>query len=287
MTARVEELAKRLALERCQGLVDELGAVRAQLLQTEQELRAANVAQNLARGGGQQQAQIKALVEAETAHLKAHYADQLDHTKQLLEAERRDHHTLKTELDRIAFDVRRVRDGLDGARARELDGLWDRLRSIESSVSRETVAALSRLAPTSRRVDPNQGFTAASPTGNSNQSIRIMQLESAIDTLKRQQDTARHEMQAQVDERDAKIRDLESELSRLDQSGTAVRRQLHTQEKDRAALKKILEQRVKVKLDSIAQALRGGIDSRRVDGELQSLQNLINASIAAMNAEQQ
>ena len=93
-------------------------------------------------------------------------------------------------------------------------------------------------------------------------------------------------MQSQIDERDSRVHALEKDTATREQTIATLRRGLQTHEKDRAALKKILEQRIKTKLENIANGLRAGSDPQRIANEVNSLMTLVGAAIDAMNAEQ-
>jgi hypothetical protein len=287
LMSQAEPVAKRHVQDNIQNLVETVATLRTSLAKAEQDLRVAEAAPTTLAGGKQQAERLRDLVESETAHLRDSYEEQLDALQQQLEAERRDSRALEAQLDRVSFDVRRLCDSRDAATKREADALYTKVQGIEQATGRELRATIGKLFTASdkpKRVDPNAALPSSNGGASGNQSsLRVMQLESAVATLKQQQETTRREMTAQVNDRNAKIADLEAEAS----AATSLRRQLHMHEKDRAALKKILEQRVKVKVDTIATALRSGSDARRVDAELSSLQNLVNASIAAMNSEQQ
>lgn len=295
---RVEEIAHRIVRDRCAAITAQLSGVKLQLAEAEEKARAASMAGDVAQMP-QLQAQsdrIKQYVQSEAEHVRAPLRRRIEELEQLLAAERRDKEQVISELDRVAFDVRRFRQSVDAGKARESQALWDQVVIIEQQIGREVFNELAKQAAADtaahaaaagnagapRRVDP------MAPAGNNNpSSLRIMQLESTIDTLKRQMEASKGEMQAAIDDRSATIRALEAESAKRDRDVASVRRALHTHEKDRAALKKIMEQRVKVKVDAIAAVMSGDRDTRKITNEVTTLQNLVNAAINAMNADQQ
>uniref|UniRef100_A0A7S1QWY4 Kinesin-like protein n=1 Tax=Neobodo designis TaxID=312471 RepID=A0A7S1QWY4_NEODS len=285
---RAERLAKELVADRCHQLLQELADTRGKLAKAEQAARTAEAAADVTRAPqlAEQSERMKAFLQNETNELHRRHAAEVDSLKKQLSAERDAHRAVSAEMARVSFDIRQLKDAQGAGRSRELDELWDQVRRIESATTPDIIQALaSAAAPSSGRgghVDPT---ATASPSSSANQ-IRVMQLESAVDTLQRQQQATKQEMQSQIEERDARVRSLEKELASRDQSAVSLRRALQTHEKDRAALKKILEQRIKTKLENISNGLRAGADIQRVNGEVSSLMGLVVAAIDAMNAEQ-
>jgi hypothetical protein len=282
LTARAERLAKELVADRCHNLLTELADTRSRLAKAEQASRTAQAAVEVSRSSqlSDQNERMKSFLQSETSAIQDQHAAEVNTLKQQLAAERDDHRSLAAEMARVSFDVRRLMDAQDVARSRELEGIWAQVQRIEAASTPDIVKALNSIAAPSRNTHTDPAASPSSPN-----PIRVMQLESAVDTLQRQQQATKQEMQSHIEERDARVRALEKELAGRDQSLASQKRSLQTHEKDRAALKKILEQRIKTKLENIANGLRAGADVQRVNGEVSSLMSLVTAAIEAMNAE--
>ena len=285
LAARADGLAKQLVQEHCQTLIDQITGLRASLAAAEQQARLPSIAGDVHRGAAfeQQVDKVRDFVRDEARAAQEAAQQHVAALKQQLAEERRGSRQLAAELARLRFDVREAREAtMDGQRRRELDNTWAEVAAIEQAVFPGLLKALERAA-VKRTTEAAAGGQGGAQPPQASSQMRVMQLESAVDTLKRQQAATRQEMQAQIDERSQRIRELEARSGGSADEVAALKRALSTHEKDRAALKKILEQRVKVKLDNIAGGIRSGA---RVDQELGSLQTLIAAAIDAMNAEQ-
>ncbi|RNF12665.1 putative kinesin [Trypanosoma rangeli] len=96
-----------------------------------------------------------------------------------------------------------------------------------------------------------------------------------------------------VQEKDVIVRQLEEQLRSshvgVSEEIETLTKSLNTHKKDRRALQTIMEQRVKVKVDAICELVAAGSqlspqEQSRLCSEAQALQNLVNASIKAMES---
>ncbi|ESL05790.1 kinesin [Trypanosoma rangeli SC58] len=119
------------------------------------------------------------------------------------------------------------------------------------------------------------------------------ELEGQRKALQSSQAKKEEEWRRVVREKDAIVRQLEEQLRSshvgVNEEIDALNKSLNTHKKDRRALQTIMEQRVKVKVDAICELVAAGSqlspqEQSRLCSEARGLQNLVNASIKAMES---
>jgi hypothetical protein len=284
LVERTEAAALRLLDGRALKAQTDVSSLRTQLDAAEERNRHNEYARDQASPAAAAQGdRLRAYLQQETEAVRRPLVARLTDLEDQLQRERSDRRRAETEFDRVRFEVERLRQSR--ADSEDVQRVWRSVRSVEDNVARQALANMTAPATGApvRHADPQQAPPAAS-------SMRVMQLENAVETLKKQSAASAGELQAQLDERNARIRALEEDrvaAAGKDRELTSLRKSLATHTKDRTALKKIMESRIKSKVDGIAASVTQGRDRDSLGSEINSLQNLVNASINAMNADTQ
>lgn len=280
---RVEAVASREVMERTRQLRQELETMRTKLSNSEEKRRAMEQLVESAKlplSTQEALSRAKRYMEQEAETVRATYTARLQALQQELEKESDGRRWTNRELDRIRFELSQIRaSAIDSHRRAEIDRLWRGIESLEESLGKELQRQGSQ---SSWYRDPTTAASSSSPsvaTSSPVDAARLKALESQLDETKR----LHNEQSQQLAERERQLHDLtlskEHEISTLNKS-------LSTHMKDRRALKTIMESRIKTKVDTISDLYHGGpaVDKTRIASELRALQNLVNASITAMDS---
>eukprot|EP00758_Cryptobia_borreli_P006063 Tbor_TRINITY_DN5069_c0_g2::TRINITY_DN5069_c0_g2_i1::g.14276::m.14276 len=299
---RVEVIAQKLVDQNCAALQKELASVRQRLANSEDKRRVAELTLRNSDVSITQDQQTKfmRLIEKEQEEAKAPLAERLMYATKELENQRAVTKQISTEMDKIKFELSCFRDKLihtgggnqqDHAARREIDRMYTVVERIEGSITSAVNICSPRGEKTGRaHYDPQAGVDDIAKMRAQISSL------SSINTSLKKENT---EYIAKLEEKEARLRAAETAAKNsLNFSGNSsiimehkkelaqLNRSLSTHVKDRRALKTILENRIKVKVDNIGDLLVNNGDINRVIGEVRGLQNLVNASVQAMeNAE--
>lgn len=319
---RVEIIAQREVSERGLRAERELDLARQRLLASDEKRRTLEYLVEMAKGPSAQQGDMvtraKRYMEQEQDVLRSTYAARCASFQQELEQERQRNAQLARDLDRMRYDVSQARNSVFGggggggassseqqAKRAELDRLWRAIEAAEDHLRRDVLSSPSfgaAASPTSvgGSNTPTPAFGAGGGGGGyrdgSNlqqqqqldaQQRTIKQLEATVEQAKRQTAAQQSEFLTQLQERDRAIKRLESDgqaYATRDKEIATLSKSLTTHVKDRRALKTIMESRIKVKVDGVTDLLNQPTgDKVKMLTEMRALQNLVNASIAAMD----
>lgn len=277
---RVDTVARRMVDTRCSALHAELDDLHRQLAASHERQRAAESA--MARNPDAEQ--IRRIVQQEQAAVRAQMSAKMNQAVQDAEKMRNVNRQLTSELDRLKFDVSSMRQGTPGSKA-DLDRLYSAVLAVEESIA----STISVATPRHHHRDPTGGVSSSSASSQQQTGA----LEAAVSKLREEKAS----LAAQLRDRDAIIADLQQRNAsdRGDAESKALveaqkreiatlTRSLNTHVKDRRALKTILESRIKSKVETVRELLASSGDKDRALTELKALQNLVNASVAAMDS---
>lgn len=269
---RVDTVARKLVEVRCGDLMAEVDDLHRQLALATERQRAAEAA--VATAGDAER--VRKAIQQEQAATRTQMTSRLNQALQDADKQRNMNRQLTGELDRLKFDLSNLRNGTTNAHA-DLDRLYAAVLAVEDSIA----------AKVTLHRDPHSfHHDQHNPTSASHGAA----LESAVSKLREEKAA----LSAQLRERDALIADLQQRPGRGNADGSeaqakeiaSLTRSLNTHIKDRRALKTILESRIKVKVEAVRELLVGGGERERAQAttELKALQNLVNASISAMDS---
>jgi hypothetical protein len=286
---RIEVVASREVEARTARVARELDALRTKLLLTEDKRRSLEYLVEMAKqqpSAADPLLRCRRYIEQEQESMRASYTARITSLQQSLDSERETRRKVLKEIDRYRFDLSQVRALVDASKRAELERLWKCVERTEEELHAE-MSISSPVTPTSSFRDPHATATPLRDT--STNTDRAGELERALDALRKQTAAQQTQFVEQLQERDRIIRQLESEketASRREKDVTALEQSLNAHIKDRRALKTIMESRIKTKLDTITELFASGApDARpRIGTELRALQNLVNASITAMDS---
>lgn len=312
---RIESSVRNVLRGKCFALQNELHTAQERCRMLEQRMKIAEAAAVASTATSEDFDRVK---QALRATVDAALQMKLERALDELQRERAEKVQHATDLERVTTEVAVMSRRLAGVFRQTLNRP-DLLDEFNTSVSRitsmlsQTEQSLIREAATWLQESPTVAAPSSAPfTPQQQQQYQeqITALQQTIDSLRRQQQPSGQqqqqqqsnakqreaELQAAAEERARAYRQLEGEYRQLQQTQAAtssevqtLRRQMATHQKDRRALRTILDSRIKVKVDNVLQALskeNGGTDGNRyVRQEMTALQNLVNASVSAMDAD--
>lgn len=199
---------------------------------------------------------------------------------------------LAREVDRLRFDVYHLREALHctPAQRAEASRLWQRIHNLEERVRCGGAMAtlLDDVVPV-----PHEGQEIASSAER--------QLLKDLQSREKTWDRKFEEQQRIIQELQTAVSRGGSNAKQIGGSGRSpsssaevesLRQRLHTHERDRRALKTIVEQRMQGKIDRVCQLLKSddmthgnSVFLAKLSSEATSLQSIIHASIKAMEVD--
>jgi hypothetical protein len=301
---RVEIIANREISDRVLRADRDLDVVRQRLLASEEKRRTLEYIVEMAKSSSPQSdsiARAKKYMEQEQEVLRSTYAARCASFQQELEQERQRNTQLARELDRMRFDVGQARSAMlsasgatlqdQQAKRAELDRLWRAIENAEDSLRRDGLSSPSSPSFVPGAASGSSYRDPATPTLQQQQEQQrvIKQLEATIETTRKQAASQQAEFLLQLQDRDRLIKRLEQDAASFanrDKELASLNKSLSTHVKDRRALKTIMESRIKVKVDGVTDLLNSPTgDRQKMLTEMRALQNLVNASIAAMDSD--
>ncbi|KAK7194526.1 kinesin [Novymonas esmeraldas] len=269
-----------------------VAALTLQLRNSQDKAHAADkearvLAQRLDGSNGRSDAAVAAVRRELRAELEARqraYASTMDAVHDAIRTESAARARVAREVDRIRVEVQHLLEtsaaSLDGERRAAVSRTWQRLQEVEGEVRRQGVLAElpALLATVADGASTGQDDT---PARERALLVQVEEQQRRIADLERE--TARRGPQRGPPETSSTAVRAEG----VEEAVAVLRRQLAVHEKDRRALRTILEQRMKGKIDRVCELLAvDGLDGvTKAGSEARSLQGLIHASIKAMDAE--
>ncbi|KAG5503347.1 hypothetical protein GH5_04419 [Leishmania sp. Ghana 2012 LV757] len=256
------------------------------------------LAHRLSIGDGAAVHELQRELRAEWDSRRKAYISTMDEVRDAVHADTTERERLGREIDRIRVEVQHLLETAssaanapsDTSRRSAVSRVWQRLQEAEEKVRLQ--GALAQLPALLSDAD-----VAHSGTRSSSSSVDL--------ECKLRDAQARERAPQKQVEQQRRITQLEREMagpaSHHESSGVSgadkpeletLRKKLAMHEKDRRALRTILAQRMKNKIDRICELLPSSADAAiskdgagRLSSEALSLQGLIHASIKAMDAE--
>lgn len=273
MRDRLDAIAAKAAGANVRRLQNELEQMRQKVEVAESRRRAAEAALSQPSEDN-----MRRVIEQEQAAVRNQFAPKLTQALGDLGRERDRTAQLRREVDAISVELTQLKSLLDGPRRQDVDRLRSAVLSIEDSLQKGVAFDGSGSPPSSSLSSPSSN--AASFHGDPNAS-RVPQLESMIASLRK----ANAEVTQRLAEREAQTRGaVEAALAAKEKEYSQMTRSLSTHIKDRKALKTILESRIRVKVESICDQIAQQVDRQKILSDARALQNLVNASVAAMDS---
>jgi hypothetical protein len=320
---RVEAVALRMVHERMTTTQRDVESLKAKLLASEDKRRSLEYLVEMAKQqGGAATSDVlsraKRYVDQEQESMRGSYMARIHALQAELDGERDQRRRLGRDMDRYRFDLQQLKASVDPTKRQELDRLWRSIEGTEDTLLRDFANSPSSVPQHHR--DPlssNNSFNAASLGGDS--VGRVKSLEDTVSSMRQQQAQQEQIFREQLADRDRVIKHLQDEVvvastassasqsvdvvASKDREIASLTKNLTTHVKDRRALKTIMESRIKVKVDNILELFQqaasssssaggGGAasvttssnNSQRMGTEIRALQNLVNASITAMES---
>ncbi|CUG92278.1 kinesin, putative [Bodo saltans] len=318
---RVEAVAVRMVQERMAIAQRDVDSLKSKLLASEDKRRSLEYLVEMAKQqGGAATSDVlsraKRYVDQEQESMRGSYMARIHALQAELDGERDQRRRLGRDMDRYRFDLQQLKASVDPSKRSELDRLWRSVEGTEDALLRDFVNSPSSV-PHHR--DPalsnNSSFSNAAGAIGGDSVGRVKALEESVASMRQQQAQQEHVFREQLADRDRIIKRLQEDvassstaasssaqsveaLASKDREIASLTKNLTTQVKDRRALKTIMESRIKVKVDTIlelfvqagagagsaAPAAATTNNSQRMGTEIRALQNLVNASITAMES---
>ncbi|KAG5477072.1 hypothetical protein LSCM1_05413 [Leishmania martiniquensis] len=256
------------------------------------------LARQLSAGDGAAVFELQRELRAEWDSRRKSYMSALDGVRDAALADAKERERLGREVDRVRVEVQHLLETAslaasapsDTSRRSAVSRVWQRLQEVEEKVRLQGV--LAQLPALS----PGADLTHSGPR----HSVDSVDLERKLRDAQAREKAPQTRVEQQHCitqlEREMSGRASHREPSKAPDANAAemetLRKKLAVHEKDRRALRTILEQRMKGKIDRICELLltntdtvngKGGAD--RLSSEALSLQGLIHASIKAIDAE--
>lgn len=220
-------------------------------------------------------------LRAELETRRKAYVSTMDAVHDAVRADAAERAKLGRELDRIRVEVQHLLEttsAADPSRRSAVSRVWQRLQEVEEQTRLHGALAQLPALPAAQAND------AAAAAGES-----LAALQRQVEEQRRRITQLEEELTSSATRRASPASPPASSSAEVE----ALRKRLTVHEKDRRALRTILEQRMKAKIDRICEVLLPAVASGdaaregagKLSSEARSLQALIHASIKAMDAD--
>eukprot|EP00997_Jenningsia_sp_PLL12_P007726 NODE_43_length_3051_cov_51.273484_g39_i0.p1 GENE.NODE_43_length_3051_cov_51.273484_g39_i0~~NODE_43_length_3051_cov_51.273484_g39_i0.p1 ORF type:complete len:947 (+),score=311.90 NODE_43_length_3051_cov_51.273484_g39_i0:56-2896(+) len=297
---KLEQMVQSEIADRLTSYKKEVEEWRIRCSTAEEKRRAAEHLVDLQRGGSLESmdlaAKVKEFMAAEVEMVKKPYLDQLADLNMESQAREEERQRALKEADRLRFELHQLKTRLRSIRPEsendsEVERLWKSVQAIEE----ETKHQKPNRSPTGRSPlddlsNRQSGKSVSSP--KSEDPVRVKQLEQKLESVRWQHDKMRREASEKLEENAQHIQHLESVLKEYTENHQKLAH--HMQE--RRALKIIMEDKIKKRIDGIEKLFRefvygrsqhshGPENQKKLEDQIKALQSLVNAAITAMGED--